>query len=104
MAKLRPSKKIIKHTLKAKPEDTKGDSPEELPRKCLSYNTTPRSTTSMTPFTLTYGCEAMVPVEVGTSSFRRDHYDPETNECNHHLYLDIIEMSRTVPFVLVVMF
>ena len=87
--------KIIKHTLKAKLEEAKGDWPEELPRVLWSYNTTPRSTTGETPFSLTYGCEAMVPVEVGAGSFRRDHYDPEANEANHRLYLDMIEEVRT---------
>ena len=75
--------KIIKHTLKAKLEESKGNWPEELPQVLWSYNTTPRSTTGQTPFSLTYGCEAMVPVEVGAGSFRRDHYDPQANEVNH---------------------
>ena len=86
--------KIIKHTLKAKLEEEKGCWPEELPMVLWSYNTTPRSTTGETPFTLTYGCEAMVPVEVGAGSFRRDNYDPENNEVNHRLYLDLIEEVR----------
>ncbi|XP_063942623.1 uncharacterized protein LOC108203423 [Daucus carota subsp. sativus] len=54
--------KIIKHTLKAKLEEKKGDWPEELPMVLWSYNTTPRTTTKESPFMLTYGCEAMVPV------------------------------------------
>jgi len=37
--------KIIKHTLKAKLEEKKGDWPEELPMVLWSYNTTPRTTT-----------------------------------------------------------
>ena len=37
--------KIIKHTLKAKLEESKGNWPDELPRVLWSYNTTPRSTT-----------------------------------------------------------
>ena len=86
--------KIIKHTLKAKLEESKGNWPEELPKVLWSYNTTPRSTTGETPFSLTYGCEAMVPVEVGSGSFRRDHYDPKANEVNHRLYLDMIEETR----------
>ncbi|WOH00578.1 hypothetical protein DCAR_0519944 [Daucus carota subsp. sativus] len=86
--------KIIKHTLKAKLEEKKGCWPEELPMVLWSYNTTPRSTTGETPFTLTYGCEAMVPVEVGAGSFRRDNYDPENNEVNHRLYLGLIEEVR----------
>ena len=87
--------KIIKHTLKAKLEESKGNWPEELPNVLWSYNTTPRTTTGETPFVLTYGCEAMVPVEVGAGSFRRDHYNAEVNEVNHRLYLDMVEEVRT---------
>ena len=36
----------------------------------------------------------MIPVEVGDGSFRREQYDPETNEVNHCLYLDMIEEVR----------
>ena len=85
--------KIIKHTLKAKLEESKGNWPEELPRVLWSYNTTPWSTMGETPFSLTYGCEAMVLVEVGVGSFRSDHYDPQANEVNHCLYFDMIEES-----------
>ncbi|XP_074322939.1 uncharacterized protein LOC141659905 [Apium graveolens] len=45
-------------------------------------------------FSLVYGCEAMVPVEVGAGSFRRDNYDSEANKLNHQLYLDMIEETR----------
>ena len=86
--------KIIKDILKAKLEESKGNWPEELPRVLWSYNTTPRSTTGETPFSLTYECEAMVLVEVGAGSIRRDHYDPQANEVNHYLYLDMIEETR----------
>lgn len=34
-----------------------------------SYNTTSRSTTGKFPFMLTYGFEAMFPVEIGVGSF-----------------------------------
>ena len=60
-----------------------------------SYNTTPQSTTGETPFSLIYGCEAMVLVKVGAGSFRRDHFDPEANKANHRLYLDMIEEVKT---------
>ncbi|XP_074336435.1 uncharacterized protein LOC141673581 [Apium graveolens] len=36
----------------------------------------------------------MVRVEVGSGSFRRDHYDPKANVVNHRLYLDMIEETR----------
>ncbi|XP_074374508.1 uncharacterized protein LOC141714911 [Apium graveolens] len=61
--------KIIKHTLKAKLEEEKGTCPDELPHVLWSYNTTRRMTTGKTPFSLVYGCEAMVPLEVGAGYF-----------------------------------
>lgn len=61
--------KIIKHTLKTKLEESNGNWPEELLMVLWSYNTTPRSTTRESPFVLTYGCEAMVPVEIGAGSY-----------------------------------
>ncbi|XP_074327404.1 uncharacterized protein LOC141665323 [Apium graveolens] len=75
-------------------EEKKGAWPEELAQVLWSYNTTPRTTTGETPFSLVYGCEAMVPVEVGAGSFRRDNYDSQANEVNHRLYLDMIEETR----------
>ncbi|XP_074346493.1 uncharacterized protein LOC141685279 [Apium graveolens] len=86
--------KIIKHTLKAKLEVKKGTWPEELAQVLWSYNMTPRTITGETPFSLVYGCEAMVPIQVGEGSFRRDNYDSEENEVNHRLYLDMIEETQ----------
>ncbi|XP_017221317.1 uncharacterized protein LOC108198046 [Daucus carota subsp. sativus] len=86
--------KIIKHMLKAKLEEKKGDWPEELPMVLWSYNTTPRTTTGESRFMLTYGCEAMVPVEVRAGSFRRDHFQEEANEVNQRLHLDMLEEVR----------
>ncbi|XP_063948111.1 uncharacterized protein LOC108203333 [Daucus carota subsp. sativus] len=86
--------KIIKHTLKAKLEEKKVDWPEELPMVLWSDNTTPRTTTGESPFMLTYGCEAMVPVEVGAGSFRRDHFQEEANAVNQRLHLDMLEEVR----------
>ncbi|XP_074378040.1 uncharacterized protein LOC141719561 [Apium graveolens] len=86
--------KIIKHTLKTKLEERKGNWPEELPKVLWSYNTTPRSTMGEFPFMLTYGYEAMVPVEVGSGSLRRDHYTEDDAEVNQRLHLDLLEETR----------
>ncbi|XP_074346615.1 uncharacterized protein LOC141685412 [Apium graveolens] len=59
-----------------------------------SYNTTPRSTTEETPFMLTYGYEAMVPVEFVSGSLRRDCYTEEDAEVSQRLYLDLLEEIR----------
>ncbi|XP_074327726.1 uncharacterized protein LOC141665638 [Apium graveolens] len=47
-----------------------------------------------TPFMLTYGYEAMVPVEVGSGSLRRDCYRKEEAEFNQRLHLDLLEETR----------
>ncbi|XP_074347636.1 uncharacterized protein LOC141686502 [Apium graveolens] len=86
--------KIIKHTLKTKLEERKGNWPEELPKVMWSYNTTPRSTMGERSFMLTYGYEAMVPVEVGSGSLRRDCYRKEDVEVNQRLHLDLLEETR----------
>ncbi|XP_074374055.1 uncharacterized protein LOC141714435 [Apium graveolens] len=87
--------KIIKHTLKEKLEEKKGDWPEEMPMVLWSYNTTPRSTTGETPFLLTYGYEAMVPVEVGSGYLRRDVFIEKDAEVNQRLHLDLLDEART---------
>ncbi|XP_074364540.1 uncharacterized protein LOC141705524 [Apium graveolens] len=80
----------------AKLEERKWTWPEELAQVLWSYNTTLQTTSGVTPL-LVYGCEAMVPVEVGEESFRRDNYNSEANEANevnHRLYLDMIKETR----------
>ncbi|XP_074364843.1 uncharacterized protein LOC141705870 [Apium graveolens] len=86
--------KIIKHTLKTKLEERKGNWPEELPKVRWSYNITPRSTTGETPFMLTYVYVAMVLVEVGSGSLPKDRYTEEDAEANQRLHLDLFEETR----------
>ncbi|XP_074373590.1 uncharacterized protein LOC141713931 [Apium graveolens] len=85
--------KIIKHTLKAKLEEKKGDWMEEMPMILWSYNTTPRSTSL---FLLTYGYEVMVPVEVGVGSLRRDLFVEKDAEVNQRLHLDFLDEARMI--------
>ena len=66
--------KSLKHYLKAKLESHKGVWPKELPHVLWAYRTTARTFTRETPFSIAYGIEAMVPVEVGMSSHRQISY------------------------------
>ncbi|KAM6543039.1 hypothetical protein CsatB_007486 [Cannabis sativa] len=86
--------KIIKHTIKGKLEERKGTWLDELSQVLWSYNTTPRSTTGETPFSLSYGCKAMVPVEIGAGSLRRDVFNISQNKEKQSLYLDLLEEKR----------
>ena len=56
--------------IKAKLDDTKGAWPEELSNVLWAYRTTTRTPTRETPFKLTYGTEAVIPVKVGVASIR----------------------------------
>ena len=68
--------KIIKTRL----DDAKGAWPEELPNVLWAYRTTTRTLMGETPFKLTYGTEAVIPVEVGVTSTRRAAFSEEEND------------------------
>lgn len=86
--------KTIKHTLKAKLGATKGNWANDLLEVLWAYRTTPRTSTSETPFLLAYGCKAMIPVEVGTGSLWRDLYNEADNEAFMRASLDLVEEHR----------
>ncbi|CAL2229516.1 unnamed protein product [Prunus armeniaca] len=62
--------KIIKKTLKTKLDKAKGCWPELLPEVLWSYRTTFRTSTRETPFSLSFGTEAMASVEIGKPTYR----------------------------------
>ena len=57
-----------------------------------------------TPFSLTYGSEAVIPTEILTSSSRLAAYAAEANEEERRVDLDLIEEKRDVAAVLVVLY
>ncbi|XP_071909560.1 uncharacterized protein [Coffea arabica] len=67
---------------------------EELPSVLWSYRTTPRSATQETPFSLTYGAEAVIPAEILTPSPRLAAYAAEVNDEERQLDLDLVEQRR----------
>ena len=52
---------------------------EKLHSVLWSYKMTPQTATQETPFKLTYGCEAMIPVEVEQPSNWQESLDEVTN-------------------------
>ena len=55
---------------------------------------TVRTSTRETPFKLAYGSDAMIPMEVGLTSYRVAHYKDEENEKQLRLSLDLIDEVR----------
>ncbi|XP_023885755.2 uncharacterized protein LOC111997856 [Quercus suber] len=56
--------------IKTKLDDAKGAWPKEFPNILWAYRTTARTLMGETLFRLTYGTEAVIPVEVGLASIR----------------------------------
>lgn len=67
---------------------------EYVPKVLWSYRTTRRTPTGETPFSLTYGTEAVIPVEVGSPSFRVANYNPGLNDEKAKVHLDLLQEKR----------
>ena len=82
--------KIIKTQL----EGAKGIWPDELLSILWAYRTTVRTPTGETPFRLTYGNEAVIPAEVGLTSYRVHNHDEGRNDEAIRLQLDLVDEVR----------
>ena len=80
--------------IKARLEEVKGAWPEELPNVLWAYKTTARTSTGETPFRLTYGIEAVIPVEVGVTSMRREAFSEDSNDEQLRVSLDCLDKVR----------
>ena len=72
--------KTILNGLKRRLDRAKGRWAEELPNFLWAYHTTPRRSKGETPFSLTYGAEAVIPTEVNLCSARVVGFDPVQND------------------------
>ena len=87
--------RIIMQGLKRRLDEKKKNWVEELNNVIWAYRTTPRTLTEEKPFRLTYGMDAVIPVEIGSSSYRvsRD-IDSDVNNLNTRICLDLLEERR----------
>ena len=82
--------KIIKTWL----EGVKGIWPEELLSIIWAYRTTARTPIGETPFWLMYGNEAVIPAEVGLTSYREHNHDESRNDEAIRLQLNLVDEVR----------
>jgi len=59
-----------------------------------AYKCTPQSTTNESPFSLLYGTNAMIPVEIGEPSLRLELYDLVQNHQNMSTHLELLPELR----------
>lgn len=86
--------KIIKRGLKTKLEALKGHWAKDLPEVLWSYRTTTRVATGETLFSLAFGSEAVIPVEIRLPTRRVENFDQQANDEALLLNLDLIEEKR----------
>ena len=67
---------------------------EELPHVLCTYRTTPRRSTRETPFSMTYGAKAVIPLETGFLILRTSSFTPSSNDQLLEKSLDLIEERR----------
>lgn len=59
-----------------------------------AYQTTARTPTGETPFKLTYGTEAIIPIEVKMSSIKQEMFHEENNNDQLKVNLDYLDEVR----------
>ena len=84
--------------IKARLVGAKGAWPKELPSVLWVYRTTARTPTREMPFNLTYDTKAVIPVEVGITSLRKDFFDEQSNDDQLKLNLDCLDEVRDLAF------
>ncbi|XP_075091860.1 uncharacterized protein LOC142172010 [Nicotiana tabacum] len=91
--------KIIINNLKKRLEKSKGNWPEELPGVLWAYRTTTKTATGETLFSLVYGSEALIPVEIGEPSTRFTLAMEESNDEDLRTNLDLLEQRREAALI-----
>lgn len=82
--------------LKRRLDEAKGNWREEFPHVLWAYHTTPNSTTEETHFRLTYGTEAVIPVEERELNWRTTHpFTLDENDGAISEELDFIDETRS---------
>ena len=86
--------KVIVNGLKKRLDDAKGKWVEELPHVFWTYRTTPRRSTGETPFSMSYGAEAVIPLETGFPTLRTSTFNLDDNDELLKKSLDLIKEWR----------
>ncbi|XP_060974614.1 uncharacterized protein LOC133039709 [Cannabis sativa] len=86
--------KTLKDTIKKKLDAAKGRWVDELPQVLWAHIITEKTATGHTPFSLAFGSEAMLPVEVNISTQRRELYNQEENLELLKFSLDLLDEKR----------
>ena len=91
--------KVIVNGLKKRLDDVKGKWVEELSYILWTYRIMLRRSTGETPFSITYGAEAVIPLEIGFPTLRTSSFNSSSNDELLEKSLDFIEERRESAMV-----
>ena len=80
--------------LKKRLDDAKVKWVEELPHVLWTYRITPRRSIGETPFSMTYGIEAVIPLETRFPMLKTSLFAPDRNDNLLEKSLDLVEGRR----------
>ena len=86
--------KVIINGLKKRLDDAKGKWVKELSHVLWTCRTTPCRSTRETTFSMMYGAEAIIPLEIGFPTLRTSSFDLSNNDELLGQSLDLIEEQR----------
>ena len=85
--------------IKKKLLSRKGRWAEELPLVLWADRTTPKTSTGQTPFSLVYGCEAVVLVEIALPTSRYGLVIPESISALFYDEIDLVDELRDLAAI-----
>ena len=91
--------RVMVDGLKKRLDEAKGKLVNVLPFVLWVYRTTLRKSTCEASFSMMYGSEAVIPLEIGFPTMRSDHFDSVKNEQLLSRELDLIEQRREVATI-----
>ena len=86
--------KVIVNGLKKRLDDAKGKWVEKLPHVLWTYRTIPRKSIRETPFSMTYGAEAVIPLENDFPTMRTSTFTSDRNDELLKKNLDLVGEGR----------
>ncbi|XP_065621564.1 uncharacterized protein LOC136064140 [Quercus suber] len=91
--------KAIVSRLKKRLKGAKGKWTKELPNVLRAYRTMPQRSTGETLYSLTYGVEAVIPMEISLSNMRVSNFSPAVNDELMTKQLDLLEEHREMATI-----
>ncbi|GKD74156.1 reverse transcriptase domain-containing protein, partial [Tanacetum coccineum] len=72
---------------------------EEVPNVLWAHRTMKKTSNGETPFSLTYGTEAVIPAEIGMPTHRTSSMNEKTNDQELRLNLNLLEERREIAAI-----